>query len=411
MATTIKRIEKDFYLKALYDEQSPVIYLRNHKEYSLVLTEPAKAELRFKASEPIKGLWPRRKIDLMFDFRGRVIMFSVEILSIKDDIITTISPDVLYKDLERSYSRVSGPVDLQAQFSFLGEHYALTYPRISDQKEPEDMSDVMKRMDPKNLSGLIAQLSAWVKGFTNGYKLVLFKELKPTTTEERIIAETGKILYLPSTMGEFPAVDPFPKGLIITSEMFRRYLESTNFDKEPLDVTMKNFLKQKVEAKIYAEVYVPILFHEYVIGYIHSWCSYQDKQPYSYQILETFHQFASVLAFSFKENGYFEEGRLENNPLEGKLIDISVSGLLFACPHGIPTEALIQSTELAVKLITPEQTINVTLKVIRHYKDSSLTYFGCTFQNLSKEDMAFLFQFLYGRPLTATDISFFSGQV
>jgi hypothetical protein len=44
MATPIKRIEKDFLLKALYDEQIPVMYIKGQTQY--VLTESLSQEIR-----------------------------------------------------------------------------------------------------------------------------------------------------------------------------------------------------------------------------------------------------------------------------------------------------------------------------------------------------------------------------
>ncbi|MDR1319750.1 MAG: PilZ domain-containing protein, partial [Treponema sp.] len=74
MATPIKRIEKDFLLKVLYDEQIPIMYLRDRTEYILILEKPAKSEIVFRADRPISKLKIRSKLDLMFDYRGQVII-------------------------------------------------------------------------------------------------------------------------------------------------------------------------------------------------------------------------------------------------------------------------------------------------------------------------------------------------
>jgi hypothetical protein len=211
MATPIKRIEKDFLLKVLYDEQIPIMYLRDRTEYILLLDKPAKSELVFKADRPIGKLKIRQKLDLMFDYRGQVVIFAVEVSAFKDDMITAEAPEFLYKNLDRSYSRIGTPSDLQVQFTFLGDRYSLSFPRVTEYEKGE-IGDFIRDLDPRNLSGLIEQMAGWIKGYANGYKLVIFKEVKPSSAEERIVAETGKTLYLASTLRISPRPIPIRRN-------------------------------------------------------------------------------------------------------------------------------------------------------------------------------------------------------
>jgi hypothetical protein len=410
MATPIKRIEKDFLLKVLYDEQIPIMYLRDRTEYILILEKPAKSELVLKADRPISRLKIRSKMDLMFDYRGQVIIFAVEVSSVKDEIITVPAPEFLYKNLDRSFSRISTPSDLQVQFTFLGDRYSLTFPKVMEY-ESENMGDFFRDIDPQNLSGLIEQLAAWIKGYASGYKLIIFKDVKPNTTEERIVAETGKSLYLPSTLANFPQADPYPKKRLITEAMFKRYLESTGVDLAYVDDACTRFIKTKFDSGIFSDIWVPLLFQEYVIGYIHAWISNEGKLPFDYGVIDTLYQFAKVLSYSLKMNGYFESGKLKNEPFEGKVIDISASGILFAYPHSSLSSSLLPDSELAVKVITPRRTVNSNARIVRRYKDNSMGYFGCRFLDLAPEDMRFLFEYIYGKPFTDTDASFIIGQV
>jgi hypothetical protein len=102
---------------------------------------------------------------------------------------------------------------------------------------------------------------------------------------------------------------------------------------------------------------------------------------------------------------------MRNEPFEGKVIDISASGLLFAYPHSPLSTALLADTELSVKLIAPRRAINANAKIVRRYRDNSQGYFGCRFLDMAPEDLRFLFEFIYGKPFTDTDASFLSGQV
>jgi len=182
MATPIKRIEKDFLLKVLYDEQIPVMYLKSKTQYILMVEKPTKGQMFFKSDRPIDGIKNHKKLDLMFYYRGQVIMFTVEVLEFKDEHIVTPEPDALYKNLDRSFSRVSTPTDLQVQFTFLGDRYSLIYPKITEY-DSMDPADLISSSNPKNISGLIEQMALWIKNYATGYKLVIFKDVKPSTTE------------------------------------------------------------------------------------------------------------------------------------------------------------------------------------------------------------------------------------
>jgi hypothetical protein len=178
-----------------------------------------------------------------------------------------------------------------------------------------------------------------------------------------------------------------------------------------VDSALARFVKEKFNSGILSDAWIPILFHEYVTGYIHIWIDKEGKLIFDYNVLDTMYQFAKVLAYSLKINGYFEAGKIKNEPFGGKVIDISASGVLFAYPHSSLSSTLLPDSELTINILTPKRNINAKARIIRRYKDSSMSYFGCRFLGMAPEDMRFLFEFIYGKPFTDTDASFLSGQV
>ena len=410
MATAIKRIEKDFLLKCLHDEQIPIMYIRNKTQYILMVEKPTKGQMFFKTDRPIEGLKVRKKLDLLFDYRGQIIIFSVEVSSFKDDHIITDEPELLYKNLNRSFSRITTPQDLQVQFTFLGDRYSLSYPKITEY-ENELQGDLIKSLDPRNLNELIEQMEAWIKIYASGYKLVIFRDVKPSTIEERLVAETGKSFFLPSTSGTLPKDDSYPKKRLITEDMFKRYLESTGVNVKSVDESYTKFIKQKLDSGVLSDFYAPILFQEYVIGYIHIWINKEGMLPFDYGVIDTLYQFSKILANSLKINGYFESGKMKNDPAEGKIIDISASGMLFTYPISPLASTLMPDTELSVQLKTPRRTLNTKAKIVRRYKDNVQGYYGCRFLDMEPEDLRFLFEYIYGKPFSDADAAFISGQV
>jgi hypothetical protein len=254
-------------------------------------------------------------------------------------------------------------------------------------------------------------MASWIKNYATGYKLVVFKDAKPSTTEERLVAETGKSLFIPSTLGSLPSDDPYPKKRLITETAFHRHLEGNGVDPKYLDDACTRFIEQKNKAGIFSDLWVPVLFQEYVIGYIHIWIDKEGMMPFDYAVIDSMYQFSKILAYSLKLNGYFEKGKLKNEPFEGKIIDISASGLLFTYPNSTFASTLMPDSELTVKLTTDRRTVNVKAKIVRRYKDNMQGYFGCRFIDMEPEDLRYLFEFIYGKTFTDTDAAFLSGQV
>jgi hypothetical protein len=43
---------------------------------------------------------------------------------------------------------------------------------------------------------------------------------------------------------------------------------------------------------------------------------------------------------------------------------------------------------------------------VRNYKDKSLGYYGCQFDKMAFEDKSYLFEFIYGKPFSDSEIHF-----
>jgi len=411
MATPVGRIEKEFLFKVLIDEKIPVIFIKDRTEYILTLHQPPNEEMVFHHNKPLGRMKTHSKLSMLFNYRGQVIDFNVELIAQKDELLFCKTPDVLYKNLDRNYLRVDAPSDLKILFTFQGDRYNLEFPKINEYENVSFDNPAVK-IETKNLSDIVKQITLSLKNFSDGFKIVNFKDKKPETLEEKIVSETAKTLFIPSTATFLPKTDPYPKKRIITEDLFKRYLESTGVGKTFLDDNCARFLKKKLDSGIYSDAWVPILFHEYIIGYIHIWTDKAERPSFNFSTLDTVYQFAKVLAFSLKESGYFEHGKVEQQPFEGKVLDISASGLLFAYPLGSNIlSTLLVDADLAVTIEAPNRSINVAAKIVRRFKDKSAGYLGCRFLNMAPEDTRFLFEHLYGRQIDSNDTAFLSGQV
>jgi len=411
MATPVGRIEKEFLLKALFEEKLRIIYIKDRNEHTLTLDQRATEEMIFSHDKPIGKLKIHTKMPLIFNYHGQTIDFNAEVITQKENLIHCKTPEMIYKNLDRNYLRVDTPSDLKILFTFRGDRYNLTFPKVPEY-ETVSLADLGRNANHSNLSALIKQITITLKNYADGFKIVNFKDKKPDTIEERIVSETGKTLFIPVTNGLLPKTDPYPKKRIITEDIFKRYLETTGVGMGFLDDTISRFLRKKVDDGLFSDAWIPILFHEYVIGYIHIWIEKQGRLPFDFSVLDSVYQFTKVLAFSLKENGYFDHGRMKNEAFEGRVLDISASGLLFAYPLASTLmNTLLVDAELTVTIEAPYRTISVVARIVRKFKDRNAGYFGCRFINIAPEDTRFLFEHLYGRQIDAADSAFLAGQV
>ena len=193
--------------------------------------------------------------------------------------------------------------------------------------------------------------------------------------------------------------------------MFKEYLQNTGVDASFVDEACTRFVKNKYDSGVLSDLWVPVLFQEYVIGYIHVWIDKGGIKPFDYAAIDMLYQFSAIISHSLKINGFFESGKLKNTPFYGNVIDISASGLLLVYPQTPMAASLQPDCELSIELITPRRKVSTNAKITRRYNDNTQWYFGIRFLDMAPEDARFLFEFISGKPITNTDIEFLVDQV
>jgi hypothetical protein len=416
MSTQIKRIEKEYFLSKLVGEQIPVMYIYNRNDYVLKVDRLGKEEIDFVTVEPVEGLLPNKRISLMFNYKGLIVSFSVEVKYIGELVITTTLPEVLYKNLDRSNSRVAVPADLQIELTFLEDRYSLPFPK-TQRFEAIDESVLLPNMKAQDFNAIVNQMAAVINRCADGYKLVYFNtKVTPESQEERIISENGKILFIPSSDGKLPQADA--QKLFVTEDNFKRYLETIGIGTAFLDQTVEQFFSKKKAEDIASVAWIPFLFHEYVVGYIYVWRKLPNTEgakpcqlPFDEKFVETLYGYGKCLSFSLKERGYFEAGRMKNRIINGKVVDISASGMRFAVLNSFVFFILQPGLELGVKFSTADRTIRAKVKVRRRYKEGQFVYLGSSFLDMTPDDAQYLFEAIYGKPSFDSAESLLSGNV
>jgi hypothetical protein len=402
MATSIRRIEKEFILGSARDEGIALLLLAGNGEWPVKIQSLEKERIVLTHSMPLRLLKRWESYEFRFIYREQGIAFRSRIVEAKDASLVIELPAEVYKNLGRRYSRRKPPTDLEVSFSFMGDRYDLSFPMTGEfdpVAEPEPSPD----FDPADIRLLIREFNAKASEYASDRAIVMFKDRKPEGMDERIIVRTGKIFYLPTAISGLPTVDPYIQPRIITRESFADWLREQSVPEDLVEDEVVRFERNKRNSGILSELLVPIIFQEYVIGYVAVTNRQQGRPPFDLSILETFHQFSKVLAYSLKINGYFLNAPKKSQYFPADIIDVSAGGVLFANPSRELAASLLPGSHVELTIKVGGRSVRTPAVLKRNYRDSELIYYGVEYRDIKPEDFRFLFETLYGRPFTDND--------
>jgi hypothetical protein len=178
--------------------------------------------------------------------------------------------------------------------------------------------------------------------------------------------------------------------------------EST--EPEGFDGGFSRILKEKAEKGIRAEIYCPILYYQYVVGYVY--LANKDSRSVSFDIfsVDFAYDFSRLLAYSLKTSGYFKSCVDTGEPksCDAELIDVSVGGMLFAAPDRRKLPLFKVRTVIIVKIRFCEREIKVKSRIVRCIKDGDSVFYGVSFEFLDGEEMRDFYAYLYGKPYVSS---------
>jgi hypothetical protein len=402
VATNLKRIEKEFILGSARDEKLPFLLIAGAGEWPCYISSIVPDGLTFTHAMPLRLLKRSQVYEFRFVYREQPMAFRARVVEVKDSSVVTEMPEAVYKNLGRRYSRRAPPTELTVSFSFKGDRYQLSFPTTREFEtvtEPERDS----AFDPHDIRALVGEFNERASAFAGERAVRMFKDRHPESLEERLVVRTGKIYYLPTTAGGLPLVDPYVTPRIVTREVFADFLRDEDVREDLVDDEVTRFERNKKNSGILSELMIPLLFQEYVIGYVYLVNNLPGKPPFDLPVLETFHQFAKVLAYSLKMNGYFRNAPKKAQDFSADVIDISAGGLMFSTASRELTTSLLPGSDIELSIKAKGRGVKVLASVKRVFRDASRSYFGIEYSELEPEDFRFLFECLYGRAFTDED--------
>ena len=402
MATPLKRIEKEFMLGAARDEKTRILLLAGTGEWPVELRAIEADHLVLVHSMPLRLLRKGVRYEFRFVEREQAMAFRARLLEIKEGSLTVEMPANVYRNLERRYSRRLLPSELTVGFSFMGERFELSFPTTREYAtvtQPTLSDD----FDPNDIRGLIRSFNEKTEDRVSDRAIVMFKDRKPGSIEERLITRTGRILFVPTAAGGLPEIDPLPKPAMITRSVFVEWLKEEGFAEDLAFEELQHFENELRESGVLSELLIPILFQEYVIGYLSLVNKTPGREPFDLGMLEDFRIFGQILAWSLKINGYFKGAPRRASEINARVLDVSAGGILFANDSKDIGSALRPDSRIDLVFTVEKRQMKAQAVVRRTWQEGDQYYYGLEYDSIQPEDFRFLFETLYGRPFTDAD--------
>ncbi|MBN1836112.1 MAG: PilZ domain-containing protein [Spirochaetales bacterium] len=405
MGTPIGRIVKEFVFKNLVDQGIAIRLYGHRKELTCTILdiEPHQLELEVLLGD-LASFRVGERLQAYFFFQNNFHIFESSVLALREAGLTITHPAGVYKNPQRKYARVRMDEETEVYFTLSGgQTVSLNFPRSPRTLPPAAEIAERRDFDFSNLENLYGGFKEKAAAAVSYGKIVMLRDKIPESYEEKLLAATGKTLWVPSTEEDFPAVDPFPEERIITRRELAKYEES--FDRPPHVVASKlsNILYEKQKKRIHAELYCPVIYESYLIGYVYLCNRGDKKERIEQELVEYVYDFSRVLSYALYLGGYFTtEPGLEHR-YEAPVIDISASGLLFAHPREDLAEQLLIHTDLDITLRFPDRRLVIGSRVRRKFQDDRRWYYGVQFLRLDDDDLGYLFHKLYGKQFSAEE--------
>lgn len=402
MAVALKRIEKEFMLGAARDEGTKILLLAGSGEWPVAIKSIGADHLVLAHAMPLRLLRKGLRYEFRFVERQQAMAFRARTLEVKEGSLTVEMPANVYRNLERRYSRRQPPAELKVALSFLGERLELAFPTTREYASPAAPAP-SEDFDPNDIRALVRSFNEKTEERVSERAIVMFKDRRPGTVEERLITRTGRCLFLATSAGGLPELDPFPRPRIVTRQIFLEWLREEGYGAELAVDELARFERNTRQGGILSELLIPIIFQEYVIGYVSLVNKTPGREPFDLAMVETFQLFAQVLAWSLKINGYFKGAPKKAAAIAARVLDISAGGLLFANEAGDSSPALRPGSRVDLLFSLGQRQIKASAAVRRSWSEGEQSYYGLEYDEIQPEDFRFLFEALYGRAFTDAD--------
>lgn len=390
MASEIKRVEREFILKSLQERKTPLeIHVGRERLRAVV---KGFSDDRIVLTVDDERVPQDGELAVYFRFRNNALTFKAELLGSDIGERTMAMPDGVYRNLARGFERIERPEGVSVSFLHKGQEVSLSYPD-SELYEAVEEPSFDPGFDPTKIEYLVGEFHRRALRYGGDSRIVMYRARSPETFPERITATTGKMLALPFETGE-RSIPSEALDRLLTQDDVVNHQINAGHDMFQVLAEIGEATETALELGIRQELYCPILYHQYAVGYLYVIRKGAEEDRLDAGVYEFALQFSRILAYSLKTNGYFQKSEREDEFAGAQLIDISGSGLLFSV--SADSSSMLLYTDIDLRISVGEQLIPSRGRVMRKYSDQGHTYIAVQFIELDPDDMETLMEHIYG---------------
>jgi hypothetical protein len=395
LAVRIDRVEREFILSSAAESKTPARLRAAGKSQKCHVATLSGDAVGFLLPDESPSFAPRETVSVCFDFRGQAVAFDAPVVSAASGTIQLRLPECMYRSLSRRWPRVSAPKDISVELLLPDESLSLDCPESETWSDVE-LPELREGLDSKSLVALVESFKLKASEIASEGRVIMYKEKGPADIAEEMASKLGRSLYLPSTAGPLPQVDPYPSGRIITREMAEEF-------EGPAAMAMGSrlgaYLRGRSLEGLNSGLWCPVIYYRYAVGMVFMANGPERPRALDFGAVDLAWEFSRILAWFLKRHGYFSGADEAAGPRKGGIIDASPAGLLVALPSEGKKKAapkVPQGSTIRLRLSFNGKGILCTGKVARRYDEGGVSYCGIAFMDLSAADMAALTIGLYG---------------
>jgi hypothetical protein len=397
MGIQVNRIEKEFIFSNLMGQKIHVSVHGHRKELRCRLAAFTDDALTFAKAESSSVVFSRdEEIRAFFPFHSNYYTFDARVKEQTGDELVIANPKSICRDPRRKYERVKLK-GITLRFHLSGDKVELDFPKTETFTMVENM-ELPASVDSRGIGELIAGFRQTVQAKVSDHRIVMYRGRQPESIEERITVKTGKALWIPATDEDLPLNDPGFSGSVIVKREAEDFFAETGTPPYLIRSELSNLLFTKARSGIVSELYCPILYHEYAVGYIQVVTRRPRTDRLDEDMLQYILQFSRVLSHSLEVNGYYRQARRVEVEHIAPVIDLSASGLLFMLAEPELEKKMELFHDLPVRLELGGRLLTAGTRIMRKFADGKNAYFAAQFLEVSEEDLNFIYDYLYGKP-------------
>jgi hypothetical protein len=396
MTDSVSRVEKEFIFAFLIKNKVMIEIKCGNKSLDALFLEQSHKEIKvqlFSICDEIKSY--ESKVKVMFFFQNAQHIFNSIVLKIQGNIALIANPETVARNLLRKFERVYINGKIKVRFELEGEILPLNYPVSKTHYYPEK-PPVHADFQGISIDELLKRFKERMSYLVSTSKIQMMRNFTPQSFFEKMAICYGKTLVIPNTRGILPTKQISQNYEILLRNNWVDYEMVHNLTNPGMvNRAISEYLFLLSKSGIYSFAIVPILYKNYTIGIITMANTIQKSAEINNRILDYTTQFARVMSYTLKKNGYFKAETGEKVKYELPIHDLSPGGMALWLENDIFQEKFRIDENIDFVLEINGREIKVMGKLVRKFEKLAKYFYGFVFLGIKTDDYEFLNKYLY----------------